>query len=95
MGGGDDLPAGVGRRGEENGDNGITRANLFTALNATGQFNSGGFVSGADIATKTGSPCYFLVEYNDGKFTRVHPTKKGTFDCTKSNYTTVKGAATP
>jgi hypothetical protein len=22
----------------------------------------------------------------------VHPTKKGTFDCTKSNYTTVEGS---
>jgi hypothetical protein len=52
-------------------------------------------VSGADIGTKTGSPCYLLLKYNDGKFTRVHPTKKGTFDCTKSNYTTVQGTATP
>jgi hypothetical protein len=50
-------------------------------------------VSGADIGTKTGSPCYLLLEYNDGKFTRVHPTKKGTFDCTKSDYTTVKGGS--
>ncbi len=80
---------------KSNGDNGITRANLFTALNATGEFNAGGFVSGANIGTKTGSPCYLLLEFNDGKYTRVHPTKKGTFDCTKSNYTTVKGPATP
>ena len=75
------------------GVNGVTRANLFTALRATGQFNAGGMVSGADIGTKTGSPCYLLLEYNNGKFTRVHPTKKGTFDCTKSNYTTAKGSA--
>jgi branched-chain amino acid transport system substrate-binding protein len=70
----------------------VTRADLFTALNATGRFNAGGMVSGADIGTKTGSPCYLLLEYNDGKYTRVHPTKKGTFDCTKSNYTTVEGS---
>ena len=75
------------------GVNGVTRANLFTALNATGRFNAGGLVSGADIGTKTGSPCYLLLEYNDGKYTRVHPTKKGTFDCTKSNYATVEGSA--
>jgi len=78
---------------KSNGNDGITRANLFTALRATGPFNAGGMVSGANIGTKAGSPCYLLLEYNDGKFTRVHPTKKGTFDCAKSNYTTVKGAA--
>jgi ABC-type branched-subunit amino acid transport system substrate-binding protein len=77
------------------GVNGVTRTNLFDALNATGQFNAGGMVSGANIGTKTGSPCYLLLEYNGGKFTRTHPTKKGTFDCTKSNYATVKGTATP
>jgi hypothetical protein len=77
------------------GVNGVTRANLFDALNATGDFNAGGLVSGANIRAKTGSPCYLLLEYNGGKFTRVHPTKQGTFDCTKSNYATVKGAATP
>jgi len=78
---------------KKDGVNGVTRANLFSALKATGEFNAGGLVSGADIGTKTGSPCYLLLKYNDGKFTRVHPTKKGTFDCTKSNYTTVKGSA--
>jgi ABC-type branched-subunit amino acid transport system substrate-binding protein len=79
---------------KDNGVNGVTRANLFTALDATGQFNADGMVSGANIGTKTGSPCYLLLEYNDGKYTRIHPKKKGTFDCTKSNYTTVKGAPT-
>ena len=73
--------------------NGVTRANLFTALRATGQFNADGMVSGANISKKTGSPCYLLLEYNNGKFTRMHPTKKGTFDCKKSNYTTVKGSS--
>lgn len=73
------------------GVNGVTRADLFTALRATGDFNAGGLVSGANIAKKTGSPCYLLLKYDNSKFTRVHPTKQGTFDCTKSNYTTVKG----
>jgi ABC-type branched-subunit amino acid transport system substrate-binding protein len=77
---------------ESNGVNGVTRANLFDALNATGRFNADGMVSGADIGTKTGSPCYLLLEYSDGKYTRIHPKKKGTFDCTKSNYTTVQGS---
>ncbi len=78
---------------KDHGVNGVTRANLFTALRATGRFDAGGLVSGADIAKKVGSPCYLLLEYNDGKYTRVHPTKKGTFDCTKSNYATVEGSA--
>jgi Periplasmic binding protein len=78
---------------KEHGVNGVTRANLFTALRATGPFNAGGIVSGADIGKKTGSPCYLLLKWANGKYTRVHPTKKGTFDCTKSNYTTVKGSS--
>jgi ABC-type branched-subunit amino acid transport system substrate-binding protein len=78
---------------KQHGVNGVTRANLFTALKATGPFNAGGLVSGADIGKKVGSPCYLLLEWNDGKYARVHPTKKGTFDCTKSNYTTVKGTS--
>ena len=73
--------------------NGVTRANLFTELRGTGQFNADGMVSGADIGKKVGSPCYLILEWNDGKYTRVHPTKKGTFDCTKSNYTTVKASS--
>jgi ABC-type branched-subunit amino acid transport system substrate-binding protein len=77
---------------KDNGVNGVTRANLFTALKATGRFNADGMVSGADVSTKTGSPCYLIVEWNNGKYTRVHPTKKGTFDCTKSNYTTAQGS---
>ena len=77
---------------KEHGVNGVTRANLFTALRATGRFNADGMVSGADIGKKVGSPCYLLLEWNNGKYTRVHPTKKGTFDCTKSNYTTVKAS---
>jgi ABC-type branched-subunit amino acid transport system substrate-binding protein len=77
---------------DDNGVNGVTRANLFDALNATGRFNADGMVSGADIGTKTGSPCYLLLDYTDGKYTRIHPKKKGTFDCTKSNYTTVQGS---
>ena len=78
---------------KEHGVNGVTRANLFTELRGTGQFNADGMVSGADIGKKVGSPCYLILEWNDGKYTRVHPTKKGTFDCTKSNYTTVKASS--
>ena len=78
---------------KEHGVNGVTRANLFAALRATGPFNAGGLVGGADIGKKTGSPCYLLLKWDNGKYTRVHPTKKGTFDCTKSNYTTVKATS--
>ena len=79
---------------KSNGVNGVTRAVLSPHSTRTGRFNAGGMVSGADIGAKTGSPCYLLLEYNNGKYTVVHPTKKGTFDGTKSNYTTVKGSAT-
>ena len=36
-------------------------------------------------ATGRVSPCFMLEQYKSGKFVRVYPTKKGTFDCKKSN----------
>jgi ABC-type branched-subunit amino acid transport system substrate-binding protein len=78
---------------KDHGVNGVTRTNLFTALRATGPFNAGGMVSGANIGKKVGSPCYLMLDWANGKFTRVHPIKKGTFDCTPSDYTTVKGSS--
>ena len=41
---------------KEHGVNGVTRANLFTELRGTGQFNADGMVSGADIGKKVGVP---------------------------------------
>ncbi|HEY3673897.1 MAG TPA: ABC transporter substrate-binding protein [Acidimicrobiia bacterium] len=73
-----------------NGNNGITRANLLTALKGMTSFDADGFVGKSNVGGKVTTDCFVLEEVKGGKFTRVYPTKKGTFDCTKSNHVTVK-----
>ncbi len=48
-------------------------------------FNASGMVATTDIGNRTGSSCFMLDQFKSGKFVRVYPTKKGTFDCNKSN----------
>jgi ABC-type branched-subunit amino acid transport system substrate-binding protein len=78
---------------KQHGVNGVTRANLLTALQNTHSFNSGGMIGTTDVGKKIVTPCYLMLEWNQGKYTRVNPKKQGTFDCTKSNYTTVKATS--
>jgi ABC-type branched-subunit amino acid transport system substrate-binding protein len=73
-----------------NGNNGITRANLLSALKGMTSFDANGFIGKSNVGGKVTSDCFVLEEVKSGKFTRVYPTKKGTFDCTKSNHVTVK-----
>jgi ABC-type branched-subunit amino acid transport system substrate-binding protein len=72
------------------GANAVTRANLLAGLKQLTSFDSGGMTGTVDIATKKTSPCYVLLQVKNSKFVRVWPKKKGTFDCTKSNYATVQ-----
>jgi hypothetical protein len=72
------------------GVNAVTRANLLAGLKQLTSFDSGGMTGTVDIATKKTSPCYVLLQVKNSKFVRVWPKKKGTFDCTKSNYATVQ-----
>ena len=72
------------------GNNGITRANLLDALKNMHSFNANGFIGTVDVGAKVTSACFVLDQVQNGKFVRVWPTKKGTFDCTKSNHVTVK-----
>jgi hypothetical protein len=69
----------------KDGKNGLTRANLLAELANIHNFNASGMVATTDIGNKTGSPCFMLDQFKSGKFVRVYPTKKGTFDCNKSN----------
>jgi ABC-type branched-subunit amino acid transport system substrate-binding protein len=72
------------------GVNAVTRQNLLAGLQKLTSFDAGGIIGTTDIANKKTSGCYVLVQVKNGKFVRVHPTKKGTFDCKKSNYVLVK-----
>jgi hypothetical protein len=75
---------------KDKGNNGITRANLLTALKGMTSFDANGFIGTANVGGKVTTSCFVLTQVQNGKFVRVWPKKKGTFDCTKSNHVTVK-----
>ncbi len=70
----------------KDGPNGLTRANLLTALKGIQNFNAHGW-----IGTPTGqapgsiSPCFMVLQVQNGKFARVYPAKPGTMDCNPAN----------
>jgi hypothetical protein len=72
------------------GVNGVTRQALFNQLNTIKSFNAGGMIATTNIADRKVSPCYVLTQVRNGKFVRVTPSKKGTFNCKSQNYSTVK-----
>ena len=73
---------------------GLTRASLLTALKGMTSFNAGGMTGTVNIGGKVPSSCFMVVQWNDGKFSRVYPKKAGTFDCTTSNRYTFQGDLT-
>jgi Periplasmic binding protein len=67
------------------GASGLTRANLLAELKNIHDFDGQGMVGTTDIGNKVPSNCFMLDQFKSGKFVRIHPTKKGTFDCSASN----------
>jgi len=74
----------------KDGANGITRAAFLRALKGLTSFDAGGMIGRVNIGGKVATPCFVLIQLQNGKWNRVHPTKKGTFDCKPSNSVTVK-----
>ncbi len=72
------------------GVNGVTRKALFDQLNTIKSFNAGGMIGTTNIADRKVTSCYVLTQVRNGKFVRVTPSKKGTFNCKPQNYATVK-----
>jgi ABC-type branched-subunit amino acid transport system substrate-binding protein len=72
------------------GNNAVTRANLLDALKNMTSFDANGFIGKANVGGKVTTSCFVLEQVKDGKFVRVWPKKKGTFDCTPSNHVTIK-----
>ncbi len=67
------------------GVNGLTRKALFDQLATINDFDAGGMIGTTNIAARETSNCYVLTLVKGGKFVRVTPTKKGTFDCKARN----------
>jgi ABC-type branched-subunit amino acid transport system substrate-binding protein len=72
------------------GVNGVTRKALFDQLNATTSFDAGGMIGTTNIAKRAPSPCFVLTQVKNGKFVRVIPSKKGTFNCKHKNVLKIK-----
>jgi ABC-type branched-subunit amino acid transport system substrate-binding protein len=75
---------------KDQGNNGITRKNIFTALQSMHNFNADGLRGTSDIANHTGTPCFAVLQIKSGKFVRVYPAKKGTLDCKAHNIINLK-----
>jgi hypothetical protein len=63
------------------GINGLTRANLFAALNKIHKFDADGMIGTIDLAGRKTTNCHILTQVRNGTFVRLQPTKPGTFDC--------------
>jgi hypothetical protein len=74
----------------KHGVNGITRTTLLAGLTTLTKFDAGGMIGTNNLAKKISSTCTMLEQFKDGRFVRVWPKKKGTFDCTPSNYIRLK-----
>jgi hypothetical protein len=66
---------------KSHGLNGLTRTNLYAALNGIHKFNADGMIAPHDLANRTITDCHILLQVRNGAFVRVQPTKPGTFDC--------------
>lgn len=78
----------VERAVEKHGVNGLTRKALLTELENFGDFDADGWIGTKGL--KDVSPCFVLLQVQDGEYARVHPTEPGTFDCDEQNLVTVE-----
>lgn len=69
------------------GPNAVTRKAILDGLANTKDFTANGWMGAKDL--KGYSPCFVIMQVRNGAFTRVHPTAKGTLDCTADNVMTV------
>ena len=74
----------------KSGVNGITRATTIDGIKSLTDFDAGGMSGSHSFKTGIGTPCYVEAQFKSGKWVRVYPTKKGTFDCKSSNGIEVK-----
>jgi hypothetical protein len=73
-----------------NGVNGLTRANLITAIKTLTDFDAAGMVGKRSFKDGKTTPCFMMVQFKSGKWVRQYPSKKGTFDCKPSNSVSIQ-----
>ncbi|MFO7591170.1 MAG: hypothetical protein R6X23_09775, partial [Acidimicrobiia bacterium] len=66
---------------EAEGPNAVTRAAVLAGSSEINDFTADGMIAPTDVGDRRASECFALLQVKSGKFVRVHPKKKGTFDC--------------
>ena len=70
----------------KDGNNGVNRAEVLKTVTAKTEFNADGMVGTMNPGDKIPSGCYVLSQVQGGKYVRVWPKKKGTFECKDNLY---------
>jgi hypothetical protein len=74
---------------KQSGPNALTRASLMTTLSGMTDFTADGWIGKKSLhGSGTYSPCFVIMQVQNGKFVRVYPTQPGTMDCNPSNIAT-------
>ena len=74
----------------KHGINGITRANTIEGIKSLTDFNAGGMAGTHSFKDGRITNCFVETQFKSGKWVRLYPKKKGTFDCKASNGITMK-----
>jgi ABC-type branched-subunit amino acid transport system substrate-binding protein len=72
------------------GNNALTRARLLEAADGINGFSAEGMIGKTDVGKRIPSPCYAILQVQNGKFVRVTPAKRGTFTCNAKDMVTQK-----
>jgi hypothetical protein len=81
------FKAAVDKVVDADGVNGLTRAKLLQVLSTIHDFDANGWMGEKD--PRGMSDCFVMTQVKGGKFVRVYPEKRGTFDCKPENVATV------
>ena len=63
------------------GNSGLTRARFLEEAAKVHDFTADGMLGATDVGGRKVNPCVVILQVKNGKFVRVTPKKKGTFDC--------------
>jgi len=77
---------------KNDGNNGITRANLLAALKNIHAFTGDGMEGPTDVGNRVPSGCFDLMQVQSDKFVQIYPQTLGTMDCSKQNVATITTA---
>jgi ABC-type branched-subunit amino acid transport system substrate-binding protein len=79
---------------QKDGNNGLTRARFLEEArnihNFEAKVGGEGMLGPTDVGAKKLNGCFVLTQVKNGKYVRVFPKAKGTFNCDPKNLTTVK-----